>query len=347
MNIEISTLKNHFFKYKTKENTKTNEKNKSKIVNYCFYSINEIIINNKIKKIPYYSNFFSVIKKCDFVNINSINEKVFEKIKMENNNKYLLLTYNIKNNNFNNFLFQFENPQTLVLHTVLTFSYILNSLILLQEKKICFFQLSFENIVFEKNFREKPLLTNFEYSIDNSKLNEDYITKIIKKTKDYSLKPLEIHILFYLIENDMVTVSYSFIEEVTEIFIQNLNVHIFPKEYIDNYQTLCISYLKKYINKSKKYIINDILNYSNKWDVYSIGMLFLNIFSDVCSVFSLKNTFLNKIAIELLKTVHPDPSKRLGMKECNEIHQELLNKEKDWNFVYTMETKRMVNLWKN
>jgi hypothetical protein len=346
MNIEISTLKNHFFKYKTNENKETNE-NKSKIVSYCFYSINEIIINNKIKKIPYYSNYFSVIKKCDFVNINSINEKVFEKIKTENDAKYVLLTYNKQINNFNNFLFHLEEPKSLVFHTIISFSYILNSLFLLQEKNICFFQLSFKNLVFENNFREKPLLTNFECSVDNSKLNEYYITKIIKKTKDYSLKPLEIHILFYLIENDMVTVSYSFIEEVTEIFIQNLNVYIFPKEYVDNYQTLCISYLKKYINKPRNEIINDILNYSKKWDVYSIGMMYLNIFSDVCRVFSLKNTFLNKITIELLKTVHPDPSKRLGMKECNEIYQELLDKEKDWNFVYTMETKQMVNLWMN
>jgi len=338
MNIEISTLKNHFFKYKKYKEYKKNKENKeSKIVNYCFYSINEIIINNKIKKIPYYSNFFSVIEKCEFVNINRVNEKVFEKIKIENNNnKYLLLTYKTHLNNLNNFLFQFEEPKTLVFHIILTFSYILNSLILLQEKNICFFQLSFENIVFEKIIREKPLLSNFEHSIDNSKLNEDYITKIIKKTTDYSLKPLEIHILFYLIENDILTVSYSFIEEVIEIFIKNLNVDIFPKEYIDNYQTLCISYLKKYINKSKKEIITDILNYNNKWDVYSIGMLYLNIFSDVCSSFSLKNTFLNKIMIELLKTIHPDPSKRLGIEEWNEIYQHLLDTETDWTFVETM-----------
>jgi hypothetical protein len=29
--------------------------------------------------------------------------------------------------------------------------------------------------------------------------------------------------------------------------------------------------------------------------------------------------------IELLKTIHPDPSKRLGIKEWNKIYQHLLN----------------------
>jgi hypothetical protein len=140
----------------------------------------------------------------------------------------------------------------------------------------------------------------------------------------------------------MVTISYSFIEEVTEIFIQNLNVSIFPKEYIDNYKTLCISYLKKYINKSRKEIVSDILNYSNKWDVYGICLLYFNIFTNVCRVFSLKNTFLNKIVIELLKMFHPDPSKRLGIKEWNKMYKELLDTEKNWSFIDNMEIKRTV-----
>jgi hypothetical protein len=57
-NIELSNISNHFFLYddENDENDKNNKKYKTKIINYCFYSINEANISDIIKTLNYYSN---------------------------------------------------------------------------------------------------------------------------------------------------------------------------------------------------------------------------------------------------------------------------------------------------
>jgi hypothetical protein len=347
MDINTIGLKTHFFHEKT-DKTDKNDKNakvKTKIVNYCFYSINEVNISNKIKKIPYYSNYYSILKDYDFINISTIHEKVLEKVPLlDESKKYLLFKYNKHFLTFADFLTDFEEPKILIFHIISTFSYLLKSLIQLENQKIVFFQLSPENIVFLETCRENPLLHDFQLCLQVSKLNEEYITNIIKKTTDYSLKPLEVHVLFYLIENNMNTISYSFIEEIVEVFTKNLSIlSFFSQSYRENYQNSCIHSLKKYINKPKKEIILDILTNYDKWDVYSISILYLNIFATIFKTFSLKDTFLNKISLKLSKNIHPDPSKRENLDELIENYEKLFNC--DWSFINSLDSKKMNQLW--
>lgn len=351
MNINTSVLKTHFF-HKDASNDENIIKNKTKIVKFCFYSINEANISIKIKKIPYYSNYYSILEDYDFININNINENVIEKVKLlDESKKYLLFTYKDHYSqgliNLDDFLFTCKEPKSIILHTITTFSYLLQSLLQLEEQNVCFFQLSPENIIFVSACREKPLLQKFKLSLQVSKLNEDYITNIIQKTKDYSLKPLEVHLLFYLIKNDIKTISYSFIEEIVEVFMKNLTIlFFFPESYRENYQKECICSLKKYTNKQKKEIIADILLYSkDKWDVYSISILYLHIFASISSVFSLKDTFVNKIITELTNNIHPEPCKRGSLVALQDSYNKLLNLEKDWSFVNMLDSKKMDQLW--
>ena len=344
MNINISNLKTHFFN-KSKKKDKNNEKKlKTKITNYCFYSINEAKISNQIKKIPYYSNYYSILEDYDFINISTIEEKILKKVEiLDENKKYLLFTYKTYSLNFNDFLYDFTKPKDLIFHLILSFSYLLQSLNLLENQNLVFFQLSPENIVFIENYREKPILQNFQLSLHVSKLNEEYITNIIKKTNDYTLKPLEVHVLFYLIENNMNTISYSFIEEIVEVFMKNQpNLFFFSQNYKDNYKKSCIDSLKIYINKPKREIIMDILNNYDKWDIYSISVLYLNVFFSISKVFSLKQTFINKIIIELAKNTHPDPLKRDSLSELSEKLNNLLNC--DWTFIHSLDSQKMGNL---
>ena len=352
MNIEISNLKTHFL-CKNDENT-DKKKYRTKIVSYCFYSINEANISDKIKKIPYYSNYYSILEDYDFINISNIDERIVEKVKLlDKSNKYLLFKY--KNHltsfsedltSFGDFLFNFKESKILICNVISSFSYLLQSLIYLQEQKVCFFQLSPENIIFCEELREKPLLHNFQTSLQVSKLNEDYITNIIKKTTDYSFKPLEVHVLFYLIQNDIITISYSIIEEIIEAFMNNLSIlSFFSQSYRENYKNWGIAFLRQYINKPKKEIIANILEYNDKWDVYSISVLYLHIFASISKVFSLKGTFISKISIELSKCCHPDPSKRMSLGELLETHDKLLDLQKDWSFVNSLDNKKMKKLW--
>ena len=346
MNLNTNGLKKCFFNVK-KTKKEEIKQTKTKIINYCFYSINEANISNKIKKIPYYSNYYHILEDYDFINISTFHEKIVEKVKLlDENKKYLLFKYKPYSYSFDDFLLKFKKPKDFIFNIILSFSYLLQSLLQLENQKLVFFQLSHKNIVFQENGRENPLLTDFQLSLQVSKLNEEYITQIIKKTSDYSLKPLEIHILFYLIENEMNTISYSFIEEIVEVFIKNLEfLSFFSQNHRENYRKSCVDYLKKYINKPKKEIILDILNNYKKWDIYSISVLYLHIFQNISFVFSLNDTFINEIMRELAKNIHPYPSNRSNLSELLETSQKLLNC--DWSFVNSLDNTKMNQLWEN
>ena len=349
-NIEITNINTHFFfdSEKSKENkeNKENKQYKTKLVSYCFNTINEVNISDKIKKMRYYSNNYAVVEDYDFINITQLNEQIIEKLNLSDKNQYLIFKYkNQQLIRFNDFLLNIYNPKLFILHTIESFSYLLKSLIQLNENNICFFNLSPENIVFNLDCGEKPIIVNFSSSLQISKLNESYISNIIDKLDTYTHKPLEVHILFYLIKNDISTISYSFIEEVTEIFIKNLSVlTLFSDNYKESYKAGCIEYLKKYINKPKSDIICDILEQHDKWDVYSISLLYLHIFGNISRVFSLKQNFISKIIMELTKNISVGPSKRSSLENLLENYEKFLNNEKDWSFVNKLSANKMSTL---
>jgi len=348
-NIEITTLMKYFLLDNEKDaqniDKNTQKKYKTKIINQCFYSINEANISEIIKEIPYYSKTFLIIEDYDFIDIRQLNDTVLENLNLDKKNvKYLLFKYkNINYLSLNQFLFQIAiHPKTLIFYLINIFSYLLQSLIQLNDHNICFFNLSYKNIVFDLNCREKPLLQDFKYSLQLSKLSVSYISNIIKNLTDYTLKPFEVHVLFYLIKNDINTISYSFIEQICEIYIKKLNIlQFFSESYKEKYKLACVQSLEKYINKPKNDIIFNILEQNDKWDVYSISHLFLHIFGTILRFFSLKNTFINKITLELAKNIHPDPSKRSNLSSLLENFQNLFDGEKDWSFVNYMENNKM------
>ena len=335
-NIETTTMQKHFFSNSKKKNPINKRPHITKIVNYCFVTINEANVCDKIKNIPYYSNNFSVLEEYDFININQLNDELkFEKIHLNDEKKYLFFKYqNAKYVKFNIYLFGVINPKLLIFNVIESFSYLLNGLIKLNENNICFFNLTPENIIFNLDCGEKPFLKNFRHSLLVSKLNETYITNIINSVDDYTHKPLEIHILFYIIKNDIPTISQLFIEEICDVFVKNISVlNFFSNAQKETYKLSCVEYLKTYINKPKSYIISDILTHNNTWDTYSLSVLYLHIFSNIYVSLSLKNIFLHKLIIVLFNNISPNPSKRCSLQNLLSQFNNLLNDSNDWSFV--------------
>ena len=93
-NINISTI-NKNFSLKPKKIYR--KEYRTKIVNYSFYSVNEVNICDKISKIPYYTNYFSILDDYDDLNITQLNEDIIEKLKNLDIKKYLLFKYDDKN----------------------------------------------------------------------------------------------------------------------------------------------------------------------------------------------------------------------------------------------------------
>ena len=348
INIEISNINKHLFSSEINDIQSENvNKYNTRLINYCFYSKNECNISNIVKKLRYYSNRFLVLEDYDFVDISQLNEHFVDKCNLTGDVRYLIFKY--KNANmvtFNDFLFNIVSPKLFILNVIESFSHLLTSLIQLNDNNICFFNLSPNNIGFDLDCGEKPVIRNFQTSLIVSKLDASYITNIIQKTKDYAHKPLEVHILFYLIKNDISTISYSFIQTVCEVFIKNASfLTFFSEEVVSSYKESCVNSLMKYINKPTNDIILDIIENSDKWDVYSLSVLYLHIFNSISHVFSLQPGFITKLSATLFKNTHPDPSKRQSLKQLAEYYDGLFAVEMNWVFVNKLPLNKMQALF--
>jgi hypothetical protein len=217
-------------------------------------------------------------------------------------------------------------------------------LIKLNDKNICFFELNTHNIVFSSNSR--AFLQNFENSLLVSELNETYIKNIIKNIDNYTYKPIEIHVLFYLIVNNEETMSLSFIEQICSNYVKNMYIlSLFSQSYTDSYEKACIEFLKKYINKPKSEILSDILKYYEYWDNYSISVIYLHIIGNISKFFSLKGTFINKFSLLLAKNIHPNPLKRDTLKQTFDNYDKLFDEFTDWSFIKGISNEKLGNFY--
>ena len=350
-NINISLITNQMTNNRKKINNidDNNEKNQTNIALYDFFSMNQIKISEILTKIPYYSNYYDIFVDYDFIDIGKIGEKVIENV--DSDLKYIVFNYNDeKRFGFRDFLFNLSyynnnnnNNKQFIFNILNTYSILLDSLIKLNENGVCFFELCSENIVFSPNSR--PFLKTFPNSVIIPDLNASYIQNIVKNIDNYTYKPLEIHVLFYLIVNDEKTLSMSFIQDICSNYVKTMDILLlFSQNYRESYEKACVETLKKYINKPKLAIIADILNYSQYWDNYSLSILYLHIIGNISNFFSLKGTFMNKFTLLLIKNIHPNPLKRETLQETSENY-DMLFENSDWTFINDFSNEKMKKLY--
>ena len=349
--INIGLISNQITNNRRKvNNIDDNDENQTKITVYDFFSINEIKIGEIIEDIPYYRNYYDILTDYDFIDIGKIGEKIIENVDLDSKNKdkkYVVFNYNDeKRIGFSDFLFKSHNNNNnkqFVFNILNTYSFLLNSLMKLNDNGVCFFELSTENIVFSPYSR--PFLKSFKNSLIISDLNTSYISNIVKNIDTYTHKPLEVHVLFYLIVNNEETMSLSFIEAISNNYVKNMDVlSLFSQNYKESFEKSCVETLKKYVNRPKSAIIADILKYSRYWDNYSLSILYLHIIGNISKFFSLKGTFMNKFTLLLIQNIHPNPLKRESLKETSENYDKLFDNS-DWGFINDFSSEKMKKLF--
>jgi hypothetical protein len=165
------------------------------------------------------------------------------------------------------------------------------------------------------------------------------------KIKDFTYQPLEIHILYFMEKHKLNTISLSFIDDFCETFVKNISIlRFFSDSYKNNYKLYCVKILENYINKTKKDIFEDILERNNKWDIYGISLLYIHIFATISRVFSLRDTFVNKIIFLLSRNIHPDSKKRMTLDETMDKWNKLLEDQTCWDFVNDLENDKFGRL---
>lgn len=324
-------------------------KKRTKLCPHNFFSTNEIKISEKIKEIPYWVDNFDIVEGWDLIQIAKIEEKSVEKVDYQDavrEKKYILLQYlDKKEKSFPDFLFSFSSPVSFLFHVLNTYSTLLEYLQHLNQHGICFFDLSTEHVFFQKNNR--PLLCHFQNSLIKERLKETYISSILTKVQDYTCKPLEVHVLFYLIENSEETLSYSYMEMIVDIFIETKPFFsFFSQEYKENYKKEAILFLKPLINQPKSVIIHKMLSYVDTWDNYSLSVIFLHVIGHVSQSFDLKEDFMKHFLQLLSKNTNPNPLKRERLEESIYNWNKLFSVFTDWRFIKEIPLQKMKTLHK-
>jgi hypothetical protein len=309
-----------------------------------FFTINEIKICNRIKTIPYYFNYFQVVTSHQLMT--DLNN-VAEIINKEDCRNLSLLSYNNEHGDntrtLKDVLLQCASPKQVILSSIETYFNILNSLLMLHNKQITFFDMTDNNIFFTDY--HKPIIKQFENSLLHEQLDEKYISKVIKNITDFTYKPLEIHLLFYLIVNDEVSLSYALSYEICEHFIKNMPVlSLFSPTYRENFKKECTTFLNSYINRSRSDIITDVIKYYDTWDNYSLSILYLHVFATELQAFSLNDTFLGELINSLSKNLSIDPLKREPLSDTLIRYNDLMKSHTDWTYINKIPQSRLTLL---
>ena len=319
----------------------------------CVYDagcLNEIRISNLIK-----TEFFSEEESTQ-LSFYFVVDHQFIMLKDLNLNivstpiKYVLLRYNLNISNYqplSDYMATVEYPYCFLSSMLDIYSQLLSSLLELEKMNICFFRVSADDIFIDQNLN--IVLSDFKNSLqDSDDADGDLIRILEENTTSYTFKPIEIHLVHYLLKVNGSPLSYSSIDEISTYFTEKMEfLKHFDKEYKTKYYHACVQELKsKYLNKPRNYIIGEIRRETRKtWDNFALSILFLHIFENMIQVFSLNNTIINELVLILKQNLDPVPNQRHTLTHTLNAVGTLLLKTQDWSFLRLIPKSKMKKLY--
>jgi len=312
----------------------------SKIQKYNSSAKSEILIGDIIRSISHYNNFFApVIHHCKQIDLSKFSSSIVDKCDLfkKKNNKYIITKseYVGKYDIFE-YIIHSENNKHLILNILATYTHLLKGIQKLISKNIVHYDLKGGNIMFN-TFQNVPKIIDFGLSI-----NMDNIT--VKNMKDffyiyatdYYIWAPEIHYLSY-IANINSNPSKKDIHEIAESIVKNNSslINLYSTSFIKKYMDALKHFLLKFHGKTPSKVLEIMRKYYDTWDNYSISLLFMKIiyylnirgFSD--------NKFIIFFSQLLLQNIHPDPDRRLSIKDTislfnNYFYGQKLDSERDY-----------------
>ena len=184
---------------------------------------------------------------------------------------------------------------------------ITDSVQVLIKYKIVHYDLKENNILVEKR-HQLPYIIDFGLSIDIARLQEHpwsekqeghskstidsdilYHTQSSRIFKynylwrqhfyvhapDYFLWPIEVHLMTYLInEND--TLTYESLHKICYTYISNNKAIIYmSRDFKKRMFELSVATFSRFIDQPRELVLNELLKYWDKWDIYAVNIMFL------------------------------------------------------------------------
>jgi hypothetical protein len=155
----------------------------------------------------------------------------------------------------------------------------------------------------------------------------EYIKKfIIVYDPCYIEWPTELHILSYLLTNQLTSLSEYNIENIINEVIKNNNIlNTFGHSLVSLYKEESLIYFKKYVNQTYEFIVSDVLKHIYTWDNYALSILYLRILISLHKTIQIKNKFIILFMKLLINNIHLNPEKRLSIDETINNFNSLLD----------------------
>jgi hypothetical protein len=316
---------------------KTDQKTIHHVVSLNFFSLNEIENVDKIKQNneldyeQYYYTFntFEKLKIAELESTAQSQTAISIKRDIKNDTNILLTFDKCK------LIYLDLNLKTLtcsrkyVYLLVEYYRYLLRSISLLVDNALVHNNINFNTIVV--NSFDKPLLTNFMYSIDlnrssNMSSMATYIKHFITRdVKDNMVVPIEFCILKYQLTNKLECLSLYNIETIVKQFVKDHTIlNTFGSKVVQTYLKDGLHYFSKYTNKSYEQNVTEFLKYSYTWDNYALSIIYLKILIGIHRVINTNNKFIILFMKLLVDNINLDPSKRPSLKLTSQAFEQIL-----------------------
>lgn len=303
-------------------NKKEEEKYPVSIVPVDFFSLNEIEISQRILKLHNYSQHFNPILKNSYVNVGEIDDEgtykwkerfeeisnkqeslMIKRLNMDNNPTFYQIFYDSTRE---------TNPRIYVLNLINSYKSLLESLKRLESAKLVILDFHPSTLVYKE---ESPVFTDFSNFFHLPTINKERISNLFSNynPKNVFLPP-EAHLICFLIDNKLDSLSFSSIEEIVrETGARVGSLSCFSKAFIEQYKETTHFSLQSFINKPKTLIIQEILLESPTWNNYGLSILFIVLLRDIFRPLGgfPKNEFISNFSQLLTQGIHPISFKRL------------------------------------
>ena len=343
--MQINLLKK---KQQIKENqeNQVNQENQEKdyesqVKEYNFFIKNEIEISQIIIRIPNYSLFFRPILRNSFVNIAEIDDKYIENLEEKNEkNKYILIKKRKyqKFSTFYNYFYSIsrENPKKYLLNLINLYKHSLNMIKQLECAKLINLNFHPSTLIFKDDL---IVLSNFERIFYLPSINEERKSNLFSKynKKDVFL-PIEGHVICYLLEKNLESISVGNIEEICEDYYGRLcSLSCLKNDIIEQFKETAHFSLLPFINKPKQTILNEILQFKTciTWNIYGISILLIVLLRDIFyknGTFP-ENSFLSLLFQAFIQNIHPLSYKRSSIDDNISLFNDILYNTKPSDFL--------------
>ena len=327
-------------KHSTNKRTKTREQRVVKPIDFFLY--NEIIVSNALTDnddiygVPNDGRFENHLYSfSSFIPIKSKNNLLpkEEMIRSESDDPASEITYGAfnyahKGINILNYIGASKSRISFCSRLTTIYKKILETLLYLKKNEAVHIGISHNAIIVDEN--GMPFLDKVKYIRFYKDLNE-YVIKTTVNDKDNELSPIfvpiELSLLLFLFNNDIPAVSPNNIRLIIGGHMHSSAIlKRLPSAFQTNYITNCEASLHKYVNVHKNEVLQDVLNNSSTWNMYSISIMFLTILLTMQGYCGnlLKTGIFNKWFKLLLMNTHPDPKRRKTVEENMSIFAKLI-----------------------